>query len=144
MPNDLHSYITSMAGAARSKSGDELLVFTVEQVLAGVGPRQADVLRKVAVPRWVDASVLRALRESDEGNQRVLDLLREYSFVRDLGDGRLAYHDEVRKAFLDEWSRERPDELLQLHRRLYQHFSQRTTPPALPPRPCRSCSTAAC
>ena len=129
MPNDLHSYITSMAGAARSKSGDELLVFTVEQVLAGVGPRQADVLRKVAVPRWVDASVLRALRESDEGNQRVLDLLREYSFVRDLGDGRLAYHDEVRKTFLDEWNRERPDELLQLHRRLYQHFSQRTTPP---------------
>jgi tetratricopeptide (TPR) repeat protein len=129
MPGDIHSYLNQMLGAARSKSGDELLVYTVEQVLAGVGPKQAEVLRKAAVPRWVDAGVLRVLRESAEGNERVLELLRGYSFVRDLGDGRLAYHDEVRKALLEEWRRERPAELLQLHRRLYQHFSQRTTPP---------------
>jgi tetratricopeptide (TPR) repeat protein len=129
MPGDIHSYISEMLSAARSKSGGELLSFTVEQVLAGVGPRQAEVLRKVAVPRWVDASVLRSLRESDEGNERVLEKLREYSFVRDLGDGRLAYHDEVRKTFLEEWERVRPAELQQLHRRLYQHFSQRSTPP---------------
>jgi hypothetical protein len=129
MAHDIHSYLSDMLGAARSKSGDELLVFTVEQVIATAGPRQAEVLRRVAVPRWVDASVLRVLRESDEGNQRVLEKLQEYSFVRDLGDGRLAYHDEVRRAFLDEWQRERPAELEQIHRRLYQHFSQRTTPP---------------
>ncbi len=129
MASDIHSYLNQMLGAARSKSGDELLVFTVEQVLASVGPKQADVLRKAAVPRWVDASVLRVLRESDSGNERVLELLRAYSFVRELGDGRLAYHDEVRRALLEEWRRERPAELQQLHRRLYQYFSQRTTPP---------------
>lgn len=129
MPGDIHSYISEMLGAARSKSGDELLVYSVEQVLAGVGPRQAEVLRRAAVPRWVDASVLRVLREKDEGNERVLEKLREYSFVRDLGDGRIAYHDEVRKTLLDEWRRDRPAELEQIHRLLYQHFSQRTTPP---------------
>lgn len=129
MPGDIHSYLSTMLGAARSKSGDELLVYTIDQVLARAGPRQAEVLRRVAVPRWVDASVLRVLRESGDGNERVLEMLRDYSFVRDLGDGRLAYHDEVRKTLLDEWRRERPDELRQLHRQLYQHFSQRTTPP---------------
>jgi tetratricopeptide (TPR) repeat protein len=129
MTGDIHSYLHDMLGAARSKSGDELLTYTVEQVIAGVGPKQAEVLRKAAVPRWVDASVLRVLRGKDDGNERVLEMLREYSFVRDLGDGRLAYHDEVRKALLEEWRRDHPDELLLLHRRLYQHFSQRTTPP---------------
>lgn len=129
MAGDIHTFLNDMLGAARSKSGDELLNFTVEQVLAGVGPRQAEVLRKVAIPRWIDASVLRVLRENDEGNERVLQKLLEYSFVRDLGDGRLAYHDEVRSAFLEEWNNEHPDELERIHRSLYQHFSQRTTPP---------------
>jgi tetratricopeptide (TPR) repeat protein len=132
MHGDLHSYLSTMISTARSKSGGELLLFSVEQVVAGAGPRQADVLRKVAVPRWVDASVLRALREKDDGNERVLELLQGYSFVRDLGDGRLAYHDEVRRAMLEEWQRERPEELREIHRRLYQHFSQRTTPPGSP------------
>lgn len=129
MPGDIHSYISEMLNTARSKSGDELLVYSVEQVLAGVGPRQAEVLRRMAVPRWVDASVMRVLREKDDGNERVLDKLRDYSFVRDLGDGRIAYHDEVRNTLLEEWRREQPDELERIHRRLYQHFSQRTTPP---------------
>jgi tetratricopeptide (TPR) repeat protein len=126
---DIHSYLHNMLTAARSKSGDELLTFTVEHVLENVGPRQAEVLRRCAVPRWFDASVLRVLREKDEGNAELMDRLREYSFVRDLGDGRLAYHDEVRQAFLLEWQRERPADLADLHRRLASYFNQRTTPP---------------
>jgi tetratricopeptide (TPR) repeat protein len=118
-----------MLMAARSKSGDELLTFTVDRVLQNVGPRQAEVLRRCAVPRWFDASVLRVLRDKDEGNEKVIGYLREYSFVRDLGDGRLAYHDEVREAFLNEWKRDRPAELRDLHSRLAAYFSKRTTPP---------------
>lgn len=129
MPDDIHSYISSMLGAAHSKSGDELLVYSIDQVLRSAKPRQAEVLRRCAVPRWFDLSVLRVLRESDEDNERVLERLREYSFVRDLGDGRLAYHDQVRQALLGEWRRDRPDDLRELHRLLYNYFSQRTTPP---------------
>lgn len=129
MPGDLHNYLSDMLSTARAKSGDELLVFSVEQVLKNAGPRQAEVLRRCAIPRWIDPSVLRVLRESDEGNERVLEKLRDYTFVRDLGDGRVAYHDQVRQTLLDEWRRDRPAELADLHRRLYSYFSQRTTPP---------------
>lgn len=134
--DNIHSHISDMINrAARAKSGDELLLLSIEQVLRGAKPRQAEVLRRVAVPRWVDVGVLRVLRESDEGNERVLELLRDYSFVRELGDGRLAFHDQVRQALLDEWRRERPAELQELHRRLYAYFNQRTTPPGSNRRP---------
>jgi tetratricopeptide (TPR) repeat protein len=129
MTGDIQSYLSDMASAARSKSGDALLVFNIDQVLKTAGPRKAEVLRRCAIPRWFDLSILRVLRENDEGNERILDQMRELSFVRDMGDGRLAYHDEVRQILLAEWARERPDELAQIHRRLYSYFSNRTTPP---------------
>jgi len=133
MSDDIHSHITEMISrAARAKSGGELLTVGVDQVLQSSRPTQAEVLRRVAVPRWADASVLRLLREgleSRKSDDEVLDLLRGYSFVRDLGDGRVAYHDEVRAALREEWRQTRPDELRALHRRLFQYFSQRTTPP---------------
>ncbi|HMQ33873.1 MAG TPA: hypothetical protein PKD53_24280, partial [Chloroflexaceae bacterium] len=118
-----------LAQAGRSKSGDELVALTIDQMLRSVSERQAEVLRRCAIPRWIDAGVLRVLRESEEGNERVLERLRAYSFVRELGDGRLALHDEVRRALSDEWQRERPDEARTIHRRLYSYFSTRTTPP---------------
>ncbi|NJN18590.1 MAG: hypothetical protein HC822_21195 [Oscillochloris sp.] len=126
---ELHSLVNQMLQAARAKSGDELLLVSIDQVLSKAKPRQAQVLRRCAVPRWIDAGVLRILREGDEGNERILDKLRDYSFVRDLGDGRLAYHTQVREALLEEWSNERPAELADLHRRLYRYFNDRTTPP---------------
>lgn len=133
MPDDLHSHISAMISqAARAKSGDELLLMSIEQVLRSAKPNQAEVLRRVAVPRWVDVSVLRILREGVEirkPDEEVLELLRSYSFVRDLGDGRVAYHDQVREALREEWFVSRPAELRALHRRLYQYFSERTTPP---------------
>ncbi len=118
-----------LSQAGRSKSGDELVALTIDQMLRSLTERQAEVLRRCALPRWIDASVLRVLREREEGNERVLEHLRTYSFVHDLGDGRLALHDEVRRALIDEWRRERPDEARTIHRRLYSYFSTRTTPP---------------
>lgn len=139
MADDLHSQISDMVSqAARAKSGDELLLMGIEQVLRSARPNQAEVLRRVAVPRWVDSSVLRVLREGVEirkPDEEVLELLRSYSFVRDLGDGRVAYHDQVREALREEWFVSRPDELRALHRRLHQYFSERTTPPGSSRRP---------
>lgn len=132
MPENIHNYLSDMLGAARSKSGDELLVFSIEQVLKAAKPNQAEVLRRCAVPRWVDAGVLRALLQDLETRkpaEELLDLLRSYSFVRELDDGRLAYHDQVRQALLDEWRRERPEAMQALHRQLYRYFNERTTPP---------------
>ena len=117
--------LLQLAGA---KSGDAVLAFTIEQVLSSADPRKAEIIRRCAVPRWFDTRVLGLLRGKEDANDRYLDKLREYSFVRDLGDGRLAYHDRVRAMLLAEWERGRPAELEQLHTQLYDYFSRRTTP----------------
>ena len=77
-------------------SPDALIVASLQRVLDEAGPRQAEVLRRCAIPHWFDLGVLAMLRERDDGNERVLELLRGYSFVRQLGDQRYAYHDAVR------------------------------------------------
>jgi tetratricopeptide (TPR) repeat protein len=123
--DEMASTLLQLAGA---KGGDELLAYSIDQVLAGADARKAEVLRRCAVPRWFDASVLGVLREKSDDNERFLAKLREYSFVRDLGDGRLAYHDRVRETLLAEWNRDRPDELRKLHLRLYNYFRERVTP----------------
>ncbi len=129
MTGDIHSYLSDMLSAAKSKSGDALLTFNIDQVLRSAGPRKAEVLRRCAIPRWFDASILRVLRESEDSNERILDQMREFSFIRDLGDGRMAYHDQVRQILLAEWLEQRPRELTQIHRRLYSYFNNRMTPP---------------
>ncbi|NTW01964.1 MAG: hypothetical protein HGA19_11855, partial [Oscillochloris sp.] len=129
MTGNIHSYLSDMLGAAKSKSGEALLVFNIDQVLKSLKPGKAEVLRRCAIPRWFDASLLRVLRESEDGNERIVEQLREFSFVRDLGDGRMAYHDQVRQILLTEWIEQRSEELIQIHRRLYSYFNNRTTPP---------------
>src|SRR5215212_4360773 len=114
---------------------DNLIVATFRRLLAEVGPRQAEVMRACAVPRWFDLAVLELLRGRADGNERVLELLRGYSFVRGRGAGRFAYSDEVRAALLEEWRAERPSELRALHERLAAHFAGRATPSADPQRP---------
>jgi tetratricopeptide (TPR) repeat protein len=114
---------------------DNLIVATFQRLLAEAGPRQAEVVRACAVPRWFDLAVLELLRGRADGNERVLELLRGYSFVRPLGVGRFAYSAEVRAALLEEWRAERPAELRALHERLAAHFTGRGTPTADQPRP---------
>ncbi|HEU4322836.1 MAG TPA: hypothetical protein VFS21_06765 [Roseiflexaceae bacterium] len=126
---DMSRRIDTMAGTLiklnlTAKVGD-LVVATVQQVLAEAGPRQAEVLRRCAIPHWFDADVLRVLRERDEGNQAILEQLAEYSFVRPLDDGRFAYHEEVRQMLLKEWRDSRPDDLRMLNARLADYFQER-------------------
>ncbi|MCU0492542.1 MAG: tetratricopeptide repeat protein [Chloroflexaceae bacterium] len=140
MNADYHNRIAEMAGPmqrmANSKSADALLIYSLEQVLRSAGERQAQVLLRCALVRWFDADVLGVLRESDVGNERVLALLASYSFVRDLGDGRFTYHDEVRRTLLERWNQERPAERRTWHMRLYRYFNERRTPPEVyGPRP---------
>src|SRR5215207_6057439 len=112
---------------------DNLIVATFRRLLAEAGPRQAEVMRACAVPRWFDLAVLAVLRGRAEGNERVLDLLRGYSFVQPIGAGRFGYSVEVRAALLEEWRAERPAELRALHERLAAHFARRTAPSLGPP-----------
>ncbi|MFL5803088.1 MAG: hypothetical protein ACJ8CR_15290 [Roseiflexaceae bacterium] len=108
-------------------SPDELIVASLGRVLEEAGPRQAEVLRRGAIPRWFDLDVLAVLREREDGNERILELLRGYSFVRELGEGRYAYHDAVRDALLKEWREQRPDDLRAINMRLAEHFGDRVT-----------------
>lgn len=100
-----------------------LLVTTLlDNVLRDAGPRQADVLRRCAIPHWVDAGVIGVLRERPDGNDRVMDKLRDYSFVRPIGPDRYAYHDQVRQALLAEWRTTNPELLRAIHLQLYNYF----------------------
>src|SRR5215207_3656363 len=114
---------------------DNLIVATFRKLLAEAGPRQAEVMRACAVPRWFDLAVLELLRGRADGNERVLELLRGYSFVRPIGAGRFAYSAEVRATLLEEWRAARPTELRTLHERLLAHFTGRGTPTFDQPRP---------
>jgi len=108
-----------------NNAADRLIAASFQRVLAEAGPRQAEVLRRCAIPRWFDLGVLSALRDRGDGNERVLELLAGYSFVRPIGDGRYAYQDEVRAMILAEWRTQRPDEFRALNRRLADHFADR-------------------
>ena len=125
---DLAAHITQITNPllqlANAKGGDELLRATLRQVLADAAPRQAEVLRRCAVPHFFDTDVLAVLRRSDEGNERVLELLQGYSFVRQLARGRFAYHEQVRKELLAEWAAARPGELRDLHLALYDYYTR--------------------
>lgn len=124
---------STMQRLARSKSANaDLLFYSLNEVLENAGPRQAEVLRRCALPRWFDTGVLAMLRENDAGNERLIELLSEYSFVRELGDGRLTYHRRVRAALLADWQRERPADLHRLHGELANYFFQRITPLGTP------------
>jgi tetratricopeptide (TPR) repeat protein len=108
-------------------SPDALIVASLQRVLDEAGPRQAEVLRRCAIPRWFDLGVLAVLREREDGNERVLEMLRGYSFVRQIGGERYSYHDAVREALLREWRERRPDELRAINMRLAEHFGDRVT-----------------
>jgi len=127
--SDLNKAITAITDPLlkidSNASPDGLIIASLRRVLAEAGPRQADVLRACAIPRWFDLGVLAVLRGRDDGNERVLELLRGYSFVREPDEGRYAYQDVVRKALLDEWQAERPDELRAISQRLSEYFAER-------------------
>lgn len=116
--------LISMQRDTASKIG-ELVVATVQRVIADAGPRQAEVLRRCAIPHWFDLDVLAILRERQDGNEHILEQLRDYSFVRQLDENRFTYHDEVRQLLLSEWRSARPDDLRALNQRLADYFRER-------------------
>ncbi len=108
-----------------SASPEALIMATLEHTLREAGPRQAEVLRRCAIPRWFDLDVLAVLRGTTQGNERILDAIADYSFVRQIDATRYTYHDTVREALLNEWETRRPDDLRQLDNELAAHFARR-------------------
>ena len=47
---------------------DNLIVATFRRLMAESGPRQAEVMRACAVPRWFDRAVVELLRGRADGN----------------------------------------------------------------------------
>ena len=106
-------------------SVNNALTISLQQILASMKPGQAEVLRRCAIPRWFDLDILAVLRDrDDDANERILQQLIQYSFVRELGADRYTYTEDVRALLLDEW-RERPVELRPVQKRLYSYFEQR-------------------
>lgn len=103
----------------------ERIVTSLHYVLRDAGPRQANVLRRCAIPRWFDADVLRVLRGKDDGNDHLLSVLAGYSFVRPVNHTRYSYHEAVRAVLLQEWRAEHPDEFHEINQQLADYFQQR-------------------
>lgn len=116
------------ADANGDTAGVAALTWAIKQLLRAVGPERAEALRRAALPRWFDSETLRTLCEPSVEPDALFKEAGRLSFVRDMGDGRLAYDDQVRQALLAAWRRERPDDLETLHWRLYHHFAQRAVP----------------
>jgi tetratricopeptide (TPR) repeat protein len=125
----LHDEISTITepllGRSPNAPTTDPVITSLYHVLAEAGPRQAEVMRRCAIPRWFDLNVLAVLREREDGNELILERLRAYSFVRSLGDGRYAYQDVVRETLLAEWQAQRPEELKTLNMRLAVHFGDR-------------------
>lgn len=103
-------------------SVDALIRVSLKQVMAEAGPRQGEVLRRCAIPRWFDRDILAVLREREDGNERVLEHLSRYSFVHQVGEGRYAYHGEVRETFLREWHEQRELDFQNINLKLASYF----------------------
>lgn len=103
----------------------ELIGASLRRILDDAGPNQAALLRRCAIPRWFDTDVLAVLRGKLDGNDRVIDLLRNYSFVRQLDAGRFAYHEEVRETLLADWRAQHLTELREWNQRLAAYFRER-------------------
>ncbi|HEY1016356.1 MAG TPA: tetratricopeptide repeat protein [Herpetosiphonaceae bacterium] len=101
------------------------LQVVLQQILGSVPPGKAEVLRRCAIPRWIDAPIMGVIRDREDGNnETILEQLSEYSFVRSVGDGRYTYSEDVRTLLLSEW-RQRPDELREVQKRLYRYFERK-------------------
>jgi hypothetical protein len=107
------------------ESSAKTITVSLQRVLSDAGPRQAEVLRRCAIPRWFDADVLAVLRERDDGNEYVLGQLCQYSFVRQLDEQHYTYHDEVRALLLTEWRDHHPDNLRTINLLLADYFEER-------------------
>lgn len=112
-------------GTAVLPSVSNALQVSLKQILAGVKPGQAEVMRRCAIPRWFDAEIMAVLRDRQDGNnEKILSQLETYSFVRRLSAERYTYSDDVRHVLLEDW-RQRPDDLRPIQKRLYNYFERR-------------------
>jgi repressor LexA len=119
--------LDSLLGADANKEGQHLLAASLQSVFQEVGPRQAEILHRCAIPRWWDVQILAVLRERPDHNQQVLELLRQYSFVRQFDEEHYTYHEAVRALLLKEWREQRPRELYAIHTRLIKYFTTKYT-----------------
>ncbi len=129
MPIDLHTYLNHIHTSAELGTRVSLGQMILGPLLASSSRAQAEVLRRCAIPRWFDAAILQVLFEHETATHQLLSELRQLSCFHDLGDGRLTYLPEIRTLLLREWQNQRHDEFIQIHRRLYSYFRNRTTPP---------------
>jgi len=123
----IKSIIDTLAPQTREIVPMDLISASLQQTLIKVDDRQAEILRRCAIPRWFDQDTLALLRERDNGNEHIFNRLCRYSFVRHIDDKTCAYHDAVRSALLHEWCTQRSDDFGTINHRLADHFEKRAT-----------------
>jgi tetratricopeptide (TPR) repeat protein len=128
-PASLSEALESLLGGGISPTEQSRRLFaaSIAQVRER-DPELADVMPALALLRRFDAGIIGELRgalNNSEGNQRMLDALRQLAFVEAAGES-LRYHDSVREALLEEWQRdERRAEYDALREKLGRGFLER-------------------
>lgn len=87
----------------------------------------ADAIRYCAIPRRFDSEILGVLRQAPddrEANDRLLQDLTSYSFVRAQSDGGYSYDHTTRDLLIDEWKQKQPDRFDQLSELLVAYYQK--------------------
>jgi hypothetical protein len=63
-----------MTNTHHSDKGEPSAYRIISDFLSTIGPRQAEVIRRCAIPRYIDRDILTLLRERSDGNARTIVL----------------------------------------------------------------------
>ena len=96
--------------------------FALQHVLAAVTAREAEIIRRCAIPRRFDQDTFTTLQEPASDLSQLFQWITSYSFIRKVSDRHYAYHEEIRKNLLKEWKEQRPQDFHQFNAQLADYF----------------------
>ncbi len=112
-------------GTLTPAEAQQALLVQLLESLAQKKAKLYEVVRLGAIPLWLDAATVRVLRAADDDMEdRILERLLEFSFVREVG-GRLIYEEATRQHLLADWQETDAHAFRDYNRRLAVHFRTR-------------------
>lgn len=94
----------------------------IENFLQSASPQIAELIRLGAIPHWLDDDLLKSLLAETEIAPEVLEQFLKLSFIRKNQQGRLLYHDQIRKYLLAWWKSNRLQQSQNINHKLSSYF----------------------
>lgn len=123
--SSLAAFLESLGTAANPEK--EIITRLVVQIRDNQ-PELAEAIQYCAIPRRFDAEIIGVLRQAPEDremNERLLERVLSFSFVRTRTGGFYAYDDSTRDALLEDWSENRQEQFDLLNQYLVAYYQKR-------------------